>query len=113
MTTDAQTFFGAVFKAIACTPNLSDDDAQYESQVIEPCQRIRALSEKLGEESLSSAQIKETLGLLDRILSAKRVEVEEHQARFQEIVQRCHLPYELTVELRAEALGRDGVKREP
>ncbi len=92
MTTDGQIFFGAVLKAIACTPNSSADSGAYETLVIEPCKQIRSLAEEVGTGAPSEAQIRQTLSLLDGVFEAKGVEAQEQQERFQEILQHSHLP---------------------
>ena len=92
MNTDGTIFFGAVLKAIACTPNRNTDEASYERDVLEPCRAIRAIAERVGDGVPSEEQVHQTLSLLSRVLEAKRVDPTEREERIREVLSRTRLP---------------------
>lgn len=81
------SFFGAILKAIACTPNRTQDPQTYQRGVIEPARRIRELQAELGGQAPSAAQVGESISLLQQIFHTKEVDPTERQDRIREIVE--------------------------
>jgi hypothetical protein len=85
MTTQAVSFFGAVLRAVACTPNLNPDLDAYERGVLEPCRTIRTMAERTGSGAPTAEDTEKAIALLVGILRTKRVDDEEIRARLEEI----------------------------
>lgn len=77
-------FFGAVLKAIACTPNFSDDLRSYQHDVIEATRALRDLEEQT-DAALTRAEMAGIAERLNAILRAKCVPEEERLERLNEL----------------------------
>lgn len=84
------SFLGSVLKAVVCTPNLGDDDAAYQRDVVEPVREWRRLWE--AGAVLSAGQQQEVLAQLVRIFEVKRVDPAEQRDRLREIADAHGIP---------------------
>lgn len=76
---DSRVFFGAVLKAIACTPNRNTDEVEYASGVLEPAARIREFEKECGERPLTRAEAEQVLTWLESTFRTKRTTDEERE----------------------------------
>ncbi|WP_091075653.1 hypothetical protein [Micromonospora nigra] len=79
-------FFGAVLKAVACTPNHNDDRAEYAEGVLAPVARIREFEKEVGGRPLTSAEAEQVLSWLDMVLRTKRTSREDLEHHHRQIV---------------------------
>jgi len=81
---DSAAFFGAVLRAVACTRNHNEDQAEYAAGVLAPAGHIREFETEVGERPLTRQDAEQVLSWLDTILRTKRTpdEEREHHTRY-------------------------------
>lgn len=84
---------GSIMKAIACTPNLNEDEQAYEQGVLVPARKIRKLWEEIGDQRPTDEQIRESMQGLLSVFETKRVDPEERADRLRQIIEMHGLQY--------------------
>lgn len=96
---------GSIMKAIACTPNLNEDEQAYEQGVLVPSRKIRKLWEELGDQRPTDEQIREAMQGLLSVFETKRVDPEERADRLRGIIE-MHGLHHLFPDLAQEPAAR-------